>query len=482
MGTIERNRFRLGTDELADMFRPPLTKHVFLTPPSTIDVDPADFALRTKLELIGKATLCDIKAIDVGDGVTQISIHAPGIKAAQAAAKQVKKLLIDEADLKDMWRTNGLLCPSKSGVDYPAIVFGRDRRAVVRSASALSTSEANPQAQVKYKAQLSAILDRAVRSLVRDPNKMKMRVKFGCLQRTEHWNPENKGYTSAEIERELKYAAFRDVIQLSQNVPADAVEALRIALYNRDGSLPKVVRESVDPNSNPDISLHIITSNLEVECMVEGVVAGEGHKPRIMPVGAYQRDKAYNKLSVLNACPDRRTDWELEITQEVSRREARPRLPLTEDDMARLTRIGQGRHAGGFPKILVSPEFIKRNKVSNIVGKVNWLVMLSFKYNLEITMYHTFGTDTSKAPTTTAVVSMYSPDWDDDLGLPMTLPREWDEGFATQLLTSKDKTEVPYPEEHDGGEEHPLDQFLSWVWWVQEMLDRLSKSGAKASN
>ncbi|KAK0718767.1 hypothetical protein B0T21DRAFT_414805 [Apiosordaria backusii] len=479
MDTMQRKRFRLGADELAEMFRPPLTRRLFLTPPTTIDVDPADFALRTKLELIGKATLCDIKAVDAGDGVSQILIHAPGIRAAKAAAKQIWKLLIEEADVKDMWRTNGLLCPSKLGTDYSAIVFNGDRRAVARPGSAKSTLEANPQAQAKYKDQLSGILDRAVNSLIRDPNKMKMRVRFGRLQRTEHWNPENKEYTSAEMERELKYAAFRDVIQLSQYVPADAVEALRIALCGRDGNLPKVVQESVDPDSKPDISLHIVTPNLEVECIMEGVDAGEGHKPRIMPVGAYQRDKAYNRFSVLNACPDRRTDWELEITQEVSRMEARPVLPLTQDDLDRLTRFGQGTHAGGFPKIQVSPEFIRRKKVSNIVGRINWKFMLSIKYNLEITMYHSFGTDTSKPPATTAVVSMYSPDWDDELGLPMTLPREWDKSFATQLLTSKYTTEVPNPEEQDGSESHPLDQFLSWVSWVQEMFDKLSKPGAQ---
>ncbi|KAK0671162.1 hypothetical protein QBC41DRAFT_316038 [Cercophora samala] len=487
--TMKRKRFQLGADELAEMFRPPLTKQLFLTPPHTIDVDPADFALRTKLELISKATSCDIKAIDAGDGVTQISIHSPGIKAAQAAARRVKKLLIEEADIKDMWRTNGLLCPSKSGADFSAIVFGRNRCVVMPPASSSSASEHDTQpserdmqAQERYKAQLSAILDRAVGSLVRDPNKMQMRVKFGCLQRSVHWKPEHKEYNSAEMERELKYAAFRDVIQLSPYVSVDAVEALRIALLNIDGSLPVVVQESVDPDSEPELSLHIVTPNLEVECMVEGVKAGKGRKPRVMPVGAYQRDKVYNKFSVLNACPDRHTDWELEIKQEVSRREARPLLPLTEDNMSKLIKIGQGTHPGGFPKLLVSPEFIRKNKVSNIVGKVNWIFELSFKYSLEITMYHEFGGDTSKPPVTTTVLSLYSPDWDDDLGLPLTLPRKWNESFASQLLTSSDKTQVPYPEKQDGCEGHPLDELLSWISWVQEMLDNLSKSGAQGSD
>ncbi|CAP67979.1 uncharacterized protein PODANS_1_18485 [Podospora anserina S mat+] len=468
MDTMERKHFRLGT---------------FLAPPSTIDVDPADFALRTKLELIGKDTLCDIKAINVDDTTTQISIHSPGTKAAQDAAQRVRKLLIEEADIKDMWRTNGLLCPSKSGADYSAIVFGRDRCAVVPSASAPTVSETTSGThQAKYKAQLSDILDRAVGSLVRDPNKMQMRVKIGYLQRREIWNPEKRRYSSAEMERELEYAAFRDVINLSPYVPVDVVEALRVALINGDESLPAVVRESVDPDSEPEFSLYIVTPNLEIECMVEGVEAGRGRKPRIMPVCAYQRAKFYNKFSVLNACPDRGTDWELKIFQEVSRREGRPRLPLTEDDMARLTKISQGTYAGGFPKISVSQEFIKKNKVSNIVGKVIWTLELSFKYSLEITVYHSFGTNTTKPPITTTLLSVFSPDWDDHLGLPVTIPREWDKSFATQLLTSRDKTQVPYPLTQDGGDEHPLDEFLSWVSWVQEMLDNLLSVGAKGSN
>ncbi|KAK4197830.1 hypothetical protein QBC40DRAFT_100368 [Triangularia verruculosa] len=477
MDALARKRLQLGVDDLAKMLRPKLTKQLFLTPPATIDVDPADFALRTKLELIGKATWCDIEAVDVGDDVTQISIFAPGSKAAQAAAKRVSRLLADEAGVKDMWRTNGLLCPPKSLIsDYPSILLGRDRLAVARLPLASSTLEAHLQAEVNYKDGLSAILDRAVGALVRNPNKMKMRVKFGCLQRmSDHWKPELKPYTPAEFEQELKFATFRDLIQLTPHVPASVVEALRLALCNCDANLPKVVLNSIDSTNKPNISLHIVTPNLEVECMLEGFESGTGLKPRVMPVGAYQRDKTYNKFSVLNSCPDRGTDWELEITEEVSRKEARPRLPLTEKDMTKVTRFGQGAYPGGFPKIQVSPDFIKRNKVSNIVGKVTWIFELSIKYNLEITMYYSFGTDTTKAPTTTAIVSLFSLDWDDELGLPMTLPREWNESFATQLLTSRRKTEVPYPEKQDHTKEHPLDQFLSWVSWVQEMLETLSK-------
>lgn len=130
---------------------------------------------------------------------------------------------------------------------------------------------------------------------------------------------------------------------------------------------------------------------------------------------------------------------------------------------------------GNFPNISIAPAFIRAHGIKNYHGKATWTYTLSLRYSLEISLFHKWSDNTAGPPVTVAGLTLYSNDWDDDMAPRSSQPREWDESFATQFLK-------PYEGDEAGPEElgqtnDPLDHFLSWIHWIQEILDDGSKSG-----
>lgn len=154
----------------------------------------------------------------------------------------------------------------------------------------------------------------------------------------------------------------------------------------------------------------------------------------------------------------------------MDRPETKAVLPFDAKGVSKFSRFTGKTLEGDFPVVFVMKSFAEANHISEIYGRATWTYQLSIKYALEITIFHVWGTDTSVDPTTLATISMYSKDWDDDMAVPRELPRSWDTSFAAQFLQPYDKEGVPEPL---SGEEHDLNNFLSWVHWIQKTLDAL---------
>jgi len=159
----------------------------------------------------------------------------------------------------------------------------------------------------------------------------------------------------------------------------------------------------------------------------------------------------------------------------MDRPETKAVLPFDAKAVSKFSRFTDKTLEGDFPVVSVMRSFAEANHISEIYGRATWTYQLSIKYALEISIFHIWGADTSEDPTTLATISLYSKDWDDDMAVPRELPRSWDTSFAAQFLKPYYEEEAPEPL---SGEEHELNNFLSWVHWIQKMLDALNPEEA----
>lgn len=166
-------------------------------------------------------------------------------------------------------------------------------------------------------------------------------------------------------------------------------------------------------------------------------------------------------------------DWVLEVRKVANRSDDSASVPFTARDLERQLSFPGDSLGGDFPNISIVPAFIRKHQISKVYGKATWSYTLSLRYSLEISVFHEWDGNTQVPPTSVARVTLYSYDWDDDMAVAQ--PRGWDESFATQFLK-------PYAGDEKGPAEpgwtgDSLDHFLSWIHWIQKILD----DGVKAA-
>lgn len=170
-------------------------------------------------------------------------------------------------------------------------------------------------------------------------------------------------------------------------------------------------------------------------------------------------------------------DWELEIRKLATEPEAVASPPFSVRDLGKHIQFARDPRGGGFPRINISNDLIRRHEIQKVYGKETWTYMLSMRYNLEITLYHAWNKNGS-APVVTASVALYSSEWDDDMLSGASVPRQWDASFSKQFLQPYESDEAPGNNNTGDG----LDHFLSWVHWIQKALGKSSEHASGASD
>ncbi|KAK4230711.1 hypothetical protein QBC38DRAFT_452042 [Podospora fimiseda] len=444
-----------------------------------IDIDPGSFDFKSQLEMLGNES-AKIKAVEISDGASELQVRSGLKQTATAAVQNVGGLvrhMIRCSQGPDVWKPIALVNAVDDKELRPTAILQSvhtdgSRRPVAK------LSRQYPAKNPGYMDALNQALDHAIANLQYDPNRLHMKVNFGQIALSQ-WNKTKVDYTFPELEKTLQVAGERDCVSLTGRVPMAPVEALRLALEKRDKSLPEVVLDSLEV-SKPEFNLYVFSKNLAIQCPLEPVYVKERHgfnnkvnhrmtkKFMIGTLTGHQMDRTVKKINIITACPESSYDWELEVTREVKRPEAQAVLPFVSKALESFTIFTGEILQGEFPAVRIMDSFIQKHDISNIYGKSTWTYQLSMQYTLEISIFHVWGNNTSAPPETTATVSLFSGDWEDQMAVPRRLPREWENSFAHQFTKPWDEDEIPEPSSCKG---HPLSHFISWVHWVQKILD-----------
>ncbi|GAB1311360.1 hypothetical protein MFIFM68171_01570 [Madurella fahalii] len=459
-----------------------VTTHISLPGPMRgfKDVDPSDVNLKSAFSSVETEHECKV---EVGESGASIIVKAANRETAKEAIVALRELLLYQPGEESVWRTRILIHPARNGKGhFRAMLQQREGGVGVRPV-AIATQDveiANPEdvaaAKAEYKQELGRALDSTVAVLRRDPNAMRMRVHFGSITLDE-WKKGKVEYTFADLGSFLCRAGIRGTARMINIVDRSTVEALKARLSRADGDLPESVKTYLDPSTKPIYSLLLQTKNLHVETSLD-LVQAQGklrEKTRQLqqytlgPLSAHQQEKRQRAVEILTLCPESHHDWTLEIRKAANRLADGASAPFTIQELRGNLSFPGDALGGNFPNISIAPAFIRAHGIKTIHGKATWTYALSLRYNLEITLFHKWGDSTGSPPVTVAGLTLYSKDWDDDMASGSSQPREWDENFATQFLK-------PYGGDEEGPGRRseandPLDHFLSWIHWIQMMLD-----------
>ncbi|KAK3986924.1 hypothetical protein QBC44DRAFT_296210 [Cladorrhinum sp. PSN332] len=433
----------------------------------------------TQLEMLSNAS-ANIRAVETIDGASELRVRARLKQNATCALQNVSGLvshMIRCSQGPDVWKPIALVDALYDGEGQSTAILQPDQTDGTRRPVA-KVSRGYPTANPGYLDALNRALNCAVANLQYDPNRLHMRVNFGKIALSQ-WSKKKLDYSFPELERALQLAGERDCISLTGRVPMGPIETLRIALEKNDESLPEVVLESLE-TSKPELSLYVLSKNLAIQCPLEPVYVQERHgfnknvnhrNTKQFVIGAlagHQMDRSSKKVNIITSCPESTYDWEVEITREIKRPEAQPVLPFSSKALSRFSNFTGETLQGEFPTVRIMDSFIQAHEISNIYGKATWTYQLSMQYMLEISIFHVWGKNTSAPPETTATISLFSGDWEDSMTVPRRLPRDWDSSFAGQFAKAYDEDEIPEPSSCG---DHPLSHFISWVQWVQKILE-----------
>ncbi|KAK4170168.1 hypothetical protein QBC43DRAFT_305506 [Cladorrhinum sp. PSN259] len=444
-----------------------------------LEIDPGSYDLKTQMEMLSQQASASIKIIKADDAASELRIRGSIKGTTSNGLQQISRMFVDMAlcaQGPEIWKPTVLLNPAHDGEGQFTAVFHPDQTDGTRRPIA-TVSKYDLAINADYLSALSKTLDNTLANLRYDPNRLRMRVNFGKIALSQ-WRKGKIEYSFGDLERALRVAGTRDCISLTGRVPMDPIETLRVALSARDHTLPKVILDSLE-FKKPELNLYVMSKNLAIQCPLEPVTGREryttnkvgGRKADHYAIGSltgHQMDKTNKKVTIITSCPESPYDWEIEITREIKRAEAQPVLPFTSQTLGKFTQFTGETLQGEFPKVRLLDSFIKEYEVSDIYGKATWTYPLSMQYELEISIFHLWGTDTSKQADTVATISLNCRDWDDNMTVPRRLPREWNRSFATQFLSPYDPDEIPEPSSRG---DHPLSHFLAWVHWVNKTLN-----------
>ncbi|KAK4188007.1 hypothetical protein QBC35DRAFT_474024 [Podospora australis] len=466
---------------------------MFLVPPENVEFDASDFDTKSKLDYIANALLVFIDANELPNGDSQVTIQARDNDSLAAATNEFRQLIYRKVD-RASWKPNVLVFVTVEGSnDFRAAlqpVHADTMRAVATSNSSMPTTSGALLGLVEeYKAKLTKVLDDKMPALANDPNKLTMRVNFGKLKLTQ-WNKSKLELTLGELEDAFRVAGSRETAQFLCRVEGHAIEELRARLATANCDLPKVVQEYFDPDVKPELSLILVTNNLEIEAIMEpfetrkqfayrklATKSGAPSRVKRFAVSTlytHQRDRAQKVMHVISSSPHSQYDWEISVEKAVSREEANVPCPFRPTALERAITFADDILDGGFPNLDLAPSFIRDYLVTKVLGKSKWVFPLNIKYSIEIIIYQDWGMNTSNHPTMIATVSLLSPDWDDAMVIPASLPRDWKESFSAQFLQPYSVDGLPEDQDTTAAQ-HPLDNFLSWVLWVQKTLESYSE-------
>ncbi|KAL2019461.1 hypothetical protein VTK56DRAFT_9577 [Thermocarpiscus australiensis] len=443
------------------------------------DVDPSDLVLNTLLSQIADEHESQI-AIDE-DGFT---ITAASRAKAKGVIVDLRKQLLYRPGEENVWRAHLLVNAPRDGKNrFRAVLQAKEGAVGVRPVSTtipdLAPVDLNDAATAKteYKEELNQTLDRVAEILRHDPNKMRMRVQFGQSVLDE-WKKGKEEYTFTELGNLVRRAGARSTAHIVKIIKKGAVDALRSRILAEEGGLPRSVRDGLDPDTRPVYSLILQTKNLHVESvfdLVQGQVGFEKKEKQVQryalgPLTVSPQEKRHRAAEIITVCPENSHDWAFEVRKVATEPDAKDNAaaPFTIKDLEGKLKFTGDALSGDFPNITVSNGFIRRHDIQKVHGKATWTYMLTLRYNLEISLFHMWEQNTSVPPATVAGLALYSSDWDDDMDAGNSQPRQWDSSFSEQFLR-------PYPGDEAPGEQlgqrGPLDHFLSWVHWIQGVLD-----------
>jgi hypothetical protein len=115
--------------------------------------------------------------------------------------------------------------------------------------------------------------------------------------------------------------------------------------------------------------------------------------------------------------------------------------------------------------------------IGNVHGKATLVWSVGVDHTLEINFFYDLSQEMALAARpTTASVALLGKDWDYDMASGASVPRQWDDSFEKQFLKPGVNDKAPGDETAE-----PLDWFLSWVNWIQKILDVASDNGDKTA-
>ncbi|KAK4152256.1 hypothetical protein C8A00DRAFT_44652 [Chaetomidium leptoderma] len=451
-----------------------VTVHVSLPAPvrGFKDVDPSDADIKDLLNRIAgeHAALIEAKEIDSSVAVT---VRATNRAKAQEIIAVLRNTFLYRPGEEVVWRAHPLVHhPRDGGVRLTAVLQPKEgtagRRATAAATGGLAIAESIDAVATAtdYKKGLVKTLDETVEILGYVYSSMRMRVQFGTLILNE-WKKDKVEYNLTELENLVRRSGIRGTTRMLSQVSETAAKALKDQLA-QSGEKP-----------TRTYALVMETKNLHVESEFEPVQAQgkfatktkQAQQYRLGPLKLHQLDKQQRVAEVITACPESVHDWGVEIRKLPGKKDAKPHAPFNVEQLLKHVTFTGESFGEGFPNVAIFKDFRRRNDIETVLGKATLKYELGeyMQYTLEISLFHKLEQETSETPEPTASVVLRCDDWDYDMLSVDFAPREWDNSFSKQFLPRNGHG--PREQEQSDKTEEPMDQFLSWIEWIQKGLD-----------